>query len=364
MQIVSFLMSAVMMVASLFVPAGTLQSEKSLDDTAQVSSESSAGLLSEEAKEVLSVVVSNIVNEAKNGTSESQEVLDAINNLPVYENGEERTDRRGVNVSEFKKAFDKALKEFVNKNLPDGTIKNFLNHLTSGMYDLYIYLVPVEGEDEVYYFYCDYVDNEGNATVVFTGARYDKKTGEIHGKDNNGIMGIGFDYDVKNYTVTTPVNVWMRNMGYSVLYDIVGGLGFMNTDTVRVKFEYGGKYWMFQFWKGNYGFNLLNGAELGIYNKTEENAFWYDCAADEEMLNMSMVLSRGDEILVEREEMRHWWMCGFRFGPAVPLDELVMESTIQFEDEGMMNAFLEAAEEFEDEMNISAENLKVSIMWK
>ena len=232
------------------------------------------------------------------------------------------------------------------------------------MYDLYIYLVPIAEEEDTYFIYCDYVDNYNNPTVVFTGIKYNKETGKLYGKDNNGLMGIGFDYDAKNYTITTPVKVWMRDMGYSVLYDTIGGLGFMDTDTVRVKFEHGGKHWMFQFWKGNYGFGFLNGAELGIYNKTDKNAFSYNCATDEEMLVMSTVLSSGDEVLIDREETEHWWMCGFRFGPGIDPENLTMESTILFEDEAMMNAFLEAAEEYSDEMTVTADGMKVSILWK
>lgn len=357
MQIISFVMSAVMMLTSFLFPVSSIKAENS-ESTVK------ASFLSAQAKEVLSVVVENIVNEAKTGTSDSQEVLDVINSLPVYEEGQERTDRKDVNVNPLKKAFCDTAKKLVNDNLPNGLVKNLLNHLTSGMYDLYIYLVPIAEEENTYYIYCDYVDNENQATVVFTGIKYNKATGKLHGKDNNGLMGIGFDYDAKNYTVTTPVNVWMRDMGYSVLYDTIGSLGFMETDTVRVKFEHGGKHWMFQFWKGNYGFGLLNGAELGIYNKTDKNAFSYNCATDEEMLVMSTTLRTTDEIFIEREEMRHWWMCGFRFGPPVDKAELVMESTVLFEDGEMMNAFLEAVKEYSDEMKVTADGMKVSIIWQ
>lgn len=358
MQIVSFFMSVVMTLTSLFFPVSGIKTENSEPTS------SKASFLSTEAQEVLSVVVKNIVNEAKTGESDSQEVLDMINSLPVYEEGQERTDRKKVDADPFRIAVCETAKKLINKIIPDGTINHFLNHLTGGMYDLYIYLVPIAGEDNVYYIYCDYVDNYNNATVVFTGIKYNKETGRLYGKDNNGLMGIGFDYDSKNYTITTPQNVWMRDMGYSVLYDTIGGLGFMETDTVRVKFEHGGKYWMFQFWKGNYGFDHLNGAELGIYNKTEENAFSYNCATDEEMLNMSITLKNGEETLIEREEMRHWWMCGFRFGPPVSPENLTMESTIVFEDAEMMASFLEAAKEYSDEMTVSADGNLVSVIWK
>lgn len=358
MKIISLLMSAIMTLTAFLFPVGTVSEVNSASSSVE------ATFLSKEAKEILSVVVENIVNEAKTGTSDSQEVLDMINALPVYDADWERTDRESVHVSSFKVAMGESAKNLINKMIPDGTINHFLNHLAGGMYDLFIYLVPIEGEQNLYYIYCDYVNNYNEPTVVFTGIKYNKETGKLYGRDNNGLMGIGFDYDAKNYTVTTPQNVWMRDMGYSVLYDTIGGMGFMDTDTVRVKFEHGGKYWMFQFWKGNYAFDLMNGAELGIYNKTDKNAFSYNCATDEEMLVMSTVLRTEDEILIEREEMRHWWMCGFRFGPGIPKSELIMESTILFENEDMMNSFLEAVSEYSDEMTVSAEGMKVSVIWQ
>ena len=357
MKIISFVMSLVVILTSFITPANEIKARNS-------GSTSKAYFFSDQAKEVMSGVVNNIVNEAKTGTSDSQEVLDILNTLPVYAEGEERPHHAEVKVNSARRAMNKMLNNIVQSTMSDGMIKSFLNEVTSGMYDLYIYLVPIEGEENVYYINCDHINDDGEATVVFTGIRYNKETGKLYGKDNNGLMGIGFDYDAKNYTITTPVNVWMRDMGYSVLYDTIGGLGFMDTDTVRVKFEHGGKHWMFQFWKGNYGFGFLNGAELGIYNKTDKNAFSYNCATNEEMLVMSTVLRNGDEVIIDREETEHWWMCGFRFGPAINPDNLTMESTVQFEDEAMMNAFLEAVKEYSDEMTVTADGMKVSIIWQ
>lgn len=361
MQILSFVMSIFMMLTTSFVPATTPVETASVSQSLETTSPE---LFSDQIKGIMTIVVTNIVNQAEEGTSDGQEVLNAINSLPVYEEGEERPHHKSVSVGPLRKAFNKALNSLVNSTLEPGTIQSFLNHVTSGMYDMYIYLVPIEGEENIYYINCDYVEDSGDVEVVFTGIRYDKTTGKLYGKDNNGLMGIGFDYDAKNYLITTPVNVWMRNMGYSVLYDIIGNLGFMNTDTVRVKFEHGGKYWMFQFWKGSYGFDLMNGAELGIYNKTDKNAFSYDCASDEEMLNMSIRLKTDDKVIFERDEMRHWWMCGFRFGPGYNPSQLTLESTIDFENTEMLNAFVEAAKEFSDEMTVTVDGTKVTIIWR
>lgn len=357
-KIISFILSAVILLTTMVVPAAAVSVGKSSQSTV------SAQMFNPQIKELVNIVVTNVVNQAKNGTSDSQQVLDALNALPVYREGEEKPSHQNIYVNALTKNLNKALNNYVTTSLEDGLVKNFLKHLTSGMYDMFIYLMPIDGEENVYYIYCDYVRDDGETQNVFTGVKYNKETGKLWGEDNNGLMGIGFDYDVKNYTVTTPIYVWMRNMGYTILYDIFGNMGFMNTNTVRVKFEHDGKHWMFQFWKGAYGFNLLNGAEIGIYNKTDKNAFMYDCATDEEMLNMSIKLKDGETTLIEREEMRHWWMCGFRFCPGLNPDDLTLESTIEFENEGMLNAFLQSAKEYSDEMTVTTDGMKVSIIWK
>ena len=172
MEIISFVMSAVMMLTSFLFPVGGIKTENSESDA-------KASFLSTEAQEVLSVVVENIVNEAKTGTSDSQEVLDMINSLPVYEVGQERTDRKTVSADPFRTAVCEAAKKLINKVVPDGTINHFLNHLSNGMYDLYIYLVPIAEEENTYFIYCDYVDNYNNPTVVFTGIKYNKETGKL-----------------------------------------------------------------------------------------------------------------------------------------------------------------------------------------
>ncbi len=66
----------------------------------------------------------------------------------------------------------------------------------------------------------------------------------------------------------------------------------------------------------------------------------------------------------EFEETRHWWVCGFDMGNPLPPEELEVYGTIQFEDENMMNAFIEAAKEFENELTVTADDMKVNIIWK
>ena len=92
MKIISFVMSLVVILTSFITPANEIKARNS-------GSTSKAYFFSDQAKEVMSGVVNNIVNEAKTGTSDSQEVLDILNTLPVYAEGEERPHHAEVKVN-------------------------------------------------------------------------------------------------------------------------------------------------------------------------------------------------------------------------------------------------------------------------
>lgn len=372
MKITSIIMSIFMALFSVLVPASASPQAKEYSETQQQIDEffdtflqDRSGALDDETYEIFMSIIKNVLAEAINNEGDSEEVEKLLNQIPVYESTERMdAERADITVNAFKEAFGEVLAQSVEDLSLPGIAKHFLTMTARGIYDMYIYFVPVEGQENVYAFYADYVNNKGEVVVVYSGAIYDKNTGKVYGINDDGMLGIGFDYNVKNFVVTTPVHSWQRSFGYTIFYDIIGEMGFMNCDTVRIKFEHGGKHWMFQLWKGNYAFELSNGAEIGIYNKQNKNDLMYDCATDEEMLEMSVALSHGDNVLVDIEEKRHWWICGFDFGNPIPRDELLLEGTIKFEDAEMMEKFMEAAKEYSDEMTVTAEDSKVTIIWQ
>ncbi len=366
MQIISFIMSVVMSVLSLFTPVAVMnektETQQKVDKAFSILMPDN-GTMNPETRKVLTEILSNVLVEGLSGESESEDLVKLLDSIPVYEEGERNAERMDITVSPLKKAFGNVIADAIEGSEMSPLIKQFLLLLANGVYDMYIYFAPTEQED-VYVFCYDFADNNNNEVTVKTKACYNKSTGKLYGLENNGILGSGYDFEVKTYTVTTSVDVWMRDAGYTVLFDIVGNMGFINCDTARIEFEHGGKYWMFQLWKGNYAFDLINGCEIGIYNKTKKNSIMYDCATDEEMLNMSMKLIHGDDIIIERDETLHWWLCGLKFGTPISPDELLMQGTIEFEDTEMMNKFVEAAKEYSDEMTVSTNGKCVSIIWK
>lgn len=366
MQLVSFIMSIVMAVCSLVSPLASIGSSNSeaqakVDKFFSIIMPEDGDTINSETREILVEILSDIVIEGIDGQGENLE--ESVQKIPVFEEGERDTARLDVYASPLKKAFGDIMSKAIEKQDMDLHLKQFLMLVVNGVYDMYIYFQPTEKEG-VYAFCYDCVDNNGTVVEIKTLVRYDKNTGEIYSVDNNGILGSGYDFNVKTYTVTTPVDVWMRNAGYTVLFDIVGNMGFINCDTARIKFEYGGKYWMFQLWKGNYAFDLLNGGEIGIYNKTDKNSIMYDCASDDEMLNMSLKVLHGDETVIDMERQLHWWLCGMRFGKTISPDELTLCATVEFDDLQMMNCFVEAAEEqYFDEITVSVSGNAVSLIW-
>ncbi len=138
--------------------------------------------------------------------------------------------------------------------------------------------------------------------------------------DNTGILGYLYDPEAKCfYTADDP---WQRNFGYNELYDESASLVAIIIETCRLKFDYDDRNWMIQLWKGNYGF-ILYGAEIGIYNKPMDRTLeHYDCANDEDMLQMEMTLYERTEVLgvttwtkvFSRPYQRQWWHTGFVLG--------------------------------------------------
>lgn len=153
---------------------------------------------------------------------------------------------------------------------------------------------------------------------------YDPLTNSItvKTKDGRDTGFFGFKYSMTDQVFYTAEDAWQRNFGFEETYDNVAGVGAISYDTIRVKFNYQGKEWMVQFWKGQYGFVLI-GAEVGLYNRDENstNSSYYDCVTDEEKLNMSMKVYRQNadnqnkyDLLFKRSPSKTWWLTGFTPG--------------------------------------------------
>jgi len=166
-----------------------------------------------------------------------------------------------------------------------------------------------------------------------------------------GLKGIftgsiaGFAYSKDQDIFYSTHNAWQRSFGYSRLYDEAAAHFAMIVDSEPVYFDYDGKRWLIEFWKGQYG--MTTGCEVGIYN-TDRPAFqisgifdetFYNSASDDDMLFISYTLFKNGRKLFQREGI-HWWLTGFRLGEFSHPSELAMDVSITLKDKYMLNAFM------------------------
>ena len=176
---------------------------------------------------------------------------------------------------------------------------------------------------------------------------YIDENGNITTDGNKGVLG--FAYSTQDKCFYADNNAWQRNFGYSNLYDQSSAAIVISYDTIKVFFNYGGKDWMIQLWKGQYGFVLLGG-EVGVYNRPEGAASGshFNCVSDDERLPISIKVSNNGKVLFDRPQEASWWRTGFvpgQLGAGIfvggsETSKLTETTTITFKDEDMKNAFV------------------------
>jgi len=114
-------------------------------------------------------------------------------------------------------------------------------------------------------------------------------------------------------------------------------------DALPVYFDYQGRTWLIEFWKGQYGINT--GAEIGIYHTDgiiPESAYktaWFSCAEGNDMLDCSFLLcNAGNECI--RNSGYHWWLTAFLPGCFSKPACLSMEPCIRFPNREMLASFV------------------------
>ena len=153
----------------------------------------------------------------------------------------------------------------------------------------------------------------------------------------------GFEYDAEQCIYYSQMNPLQRKFGFNFVYDMAAPMVGMLYDTKRIEFEYGGKEWMIQLWKGQYG--ATAGAEIGLYSRDPDRAMQYDCANDEELITMQFDFYNMDEYVFSRGPEKHWWLTGFKvFHIGIP-SFITMDMMLDFEDNYMANAFERALRE-------------------
>ncbi|MBQ3045077.1 MAG: DUF4474 domain-containing protein [Clostridia bacterium] len=158
-----------------------------------------------------------------------------------------------------------------------------------------------------------------------------------------------------NYYYTDDKECWQKNFGFNEVYDAFAPVTMMYYDTVRTTFEYGGKEWLIQTWKGQYGMAFVGG-EVGVYTRSLGSiGSHYVCADKSDWLNMEMAFMWDEyetgeyRAVFNRNYEKYWWATGFVVGfPNGSLRQTLKEfrlvTHITFKDTEMANAFCEAFE--------------------
>lgn len=154
----------------------------------------------------------------------------------------------------------------------------------------------------------------------------------------------GFSYVPEGDIMTSTLDAWQKNFGYCRLYDKSASRFNMILDCEPVYFNYNGRTWMVEFWKGQYGINL--GGEIGIYkadgilSPEQYDRTMFQGVSDSELLPVAMKLYfKGQPLFLNRRE--HWWLTGFRMGSCCQPEDLVMDVSVTFPSEDMLQCFVE-----------------------
>jgi hypothetical protein len=170
--------------------------------------------------------------------------------------------------------------------------------------------------------------------------------GQRRGIDENeldeAIEYAGFTYDSEQDIFYSNMNPWQRKFGYCRLYDEAAALWGMIVDCEPIYFEYDGKKWLIEIWKGQY--DLTTGCEIGVYTTEGPtldipgvfNGTFYNSGSNSDLLHMSCCLQKNNKTLFIRED-EHWWLTGFKLGEFSNPSELTMKVTISLKDETMCN---------------------------
>lgn len=159
---------------------------------------------------------------------------------------------------------------------------------------------------------------------------------------NDVIQPFGYSYILSQDIFTSRVDAWQRDFGYCALYDRAASHFNMIFDCLPVYFDYHGRTWLIEFWKGQYGINT--GCEIGVYyadrilEDEELKHTLFQCVNNEDMLKLSFTLFR-ENTSIAHLYAKHWWLTAFDMGYFSNPSELSLRVSITFPSAEMADAF-------------------------
>jgi hypothetical protein len=175
------------------------------------------------------------------------------------------------------------------------------------------------------------------------------------------VYAAGFVYDPDQDIIYSRMDALQHSFGYAFGYDDAALAMNAVIDCEPIFFDYGGKHWMIELWKGQYG--LETGCEIGIYTRpigstglgyalldatvgrrpgdgVPSHNLFYHCASDTDRLELSLTLRRNGTVLFTRGPQFHWWLTAFKWGVLSDPEQLSVDVSITLKDDAMRDAFL------------------------
>lgn len=167
---------------------------------------------------------------------------------------------------------------------------------------------------------------------------------------NELISPLGYCYDRCQDIISSRKDAWQREFGYTALFDYTAPHFNMVFDWFPVYFDYAGRTWLAEFWKGQYGIN--SGGEIGLYYADEiippkaRSTAHFNAVADNDMLSLAFCLTKNGHMLSSVTK-RTWWLTAFTMGLFSKPQDLYLNASLRFRSCDMMQAFLRALSETE-----------------
>jgi hypothetical protein len=153
----------------------------------------------------------------------------------------------------------------------------------------------------------------------------------------------GFLYDPEGDFIYARKYPLQRKAGYCWFYDAASPLIAMIIDVEPFYFEYRGKEWLIEPWKGQYG--IMGGGEIGVYYRDPSSKlrFYQSVLPADELVMKITVYQKGIE-LFHRGPARHFWVTAFKWGVFTQSSlDVTMDIEISFPGTAMRDAFKRAA---------------------
>ena|GEM_PF-6591358 len=239
--------------------------------------------------------------------------------------------------------------------------EGLLPPMTKGVRDYQLFLSPTK-DANTYEFVADYALNNGKQMQAKTGILYNSKTSEVFAGNQSGVIGTKRNINLKHIFFFNETATWQQTFGFNALYDVLGNLLLYDLDELRIKFPYDGRDWMFQLWKGSYTV-VSNGLEIGIYEKPQSRKIGhYDCS--DLRLDMKATLYHGEKLMLKHELKNTWWLTSFQPGIKIKPGEMIMDSSITFDDSNMQKLFVETLRKEAGVTKIMQSGRTVSFRWQ